>query len=32
MFIIARDYLFIFRAKVNVKKLFNVTQDILRLC
>jgi hypothetical protein len=32
MFAITCDYLFIFRTKVDVKRLFNVVQDIIRLC
>jgi hypothetical protein len=32
MFAIIRDYLLISKAKVNIKRLFNVAQDILRLC
>jgi hypothetical protein len=32
MFLIARDYLLIPGAEVDVKRLFNVTRDILGLC
>jgi hypothetical protein len=32
MFTITHNYLFILRAKVDVKRLFNVARDILGLC
>jgi hypothetical protein len=31
MFAVARDYLLILKVKVNVKRLFNITRDILGL-
>jgi hypothetical protein len=31
MFAVARDYLLILRAEVNVKRLFNITKNILGL-
>jgi len=31
MFAIARDYLLILRAKVDIKRLFNIARDILGL-
>jgi hypothetical protein len=32
MFAVARDYLLIPRVEVDVKRLFNITRDILSLC